>query len=158
MLSAMGTAEFELQRTVPAPVDEVFARLADIEGHNDWMPGKRSIHKHSRQTSPGPTGVGTTYVDETAFGKAPGEVLEYDAPRRLVYHWRQTMLGRPTAEGWLGYTLEPATDGGTAVRHDARLQTYGLYRPATPMLRLIARRERTTTLEALVASFGTSVT
>lgn len=157
MLSAMGAAEFELQRTVPAPVDEVFARLADIEGHNDWMPGKRSIHKRSRQTSPGPAGVGTTYVDETAFGKAPGEVLEHDAPRRLVYHWRQTMFGRATAEGWLGYTLEPS-DGGTAVRHDARLQTYGLYRPATPMLRRIAIRERTTTLDALVASFGASAT
>lgn len=154
----MGVAELELQRTVPAPVDEVFARLADIEGHNDWMPGKRSIHKRSRQTSPGPAGVGTTYVDETAFGKAAGEIAEYDAPRRLVYHWRQTMLGHVTAEGWLGYTLDPATDGGTVVRHDARLQTYGLYRPATPVLRRFVVRERTTTIDALVASFGKSAT
>lgn len=154
MLSAMGTAEFALQRTVPAPVDEVFARLADIEGHNDWMPGKRSIHKRSRLTSSGPVGVGTTYADETLFGTAAGEVLEHDPPRRLVYHWRQTMLGRVTAEGWLGYTLEPASGGGTEVRHDARLQTHGLYRAATPMLRRIALRERTTTVDALVASFG----
>lgn len=152
----MAAVEFALQRSVPAPVDAVFARLADIEGHNDWMPGKRSIHKRSRMTSSGPVGVGTTYVDETAFGKAPGEVLEHDPPRRLVYHWRQLVLGRVTAEGWLGYTLEPATGGGTDLRHDARLQTYGLYRPATPMLRRIAMRERTTTVDALVASFAES--
>ena len=33
----MKPIEFELERTIRAPIDQVFARLVDIEGHNDWM-------------------------------------------------------------------------------------------------------------------------
>jgi uncharacterized protein YndB with AHSA1/START domain len=57
----MGDVEFEIQRTVPAPIGEVFARLADIEGHNAWVPGRGSILRGTRQTSPGPVAAGTTY-------------------------------------------------------------------------------------------------
>ena len=33
----MKPIEFELERTIRAPIDQVFARLVDIEGHNEWM-------------------------------------------------------------------------------------------------------------------------
>src|SRR5215203_6138759 len=65
MLSPMGVIEFECERTIKAPVEEVFARLADINGHNDWMPQKGSILRHTRQTSPGEPAVGTTFLDDT---------------------------------------------------------------------------------------------
>jgi uncharacterized protein YndB with AHSA1/START domain len=29
--------EFGLERTIRAPIDQVFARLVDIKGHNEWM-------------------------------------------------------------------------------------------------------------------------
>ena len=51
--------EFELERTVHAPIEQVFARLTDIDGHNEWMPRKGSILKHTEQTSPGEPSVGT---------------------------------------------------------------------------------------------------
>ena len=76
----MGVIEFELERTVPAPIHDVFARLSDIEGHNAWMPKKGSILRHTRQTSPGEPALGTTFVDETAFGATPGEIVEFDTP------------------------------------------------------------------------------
>jgi hypothetical protein len=56
-------------------------------------------------------------------------------------------------EGWPGYTLEAGSDGSTLVRHHVSLRTYGIYRLATPVLRLIARRERTATVDALERSF-----
>jgi uncharacterized protein YndB with AHSA1/START domain len=150
----MGDAAFELQRTIKAPIGEVFARLADIEGHNQWMPGKASILKGTKQTSPGPVGLGTSYEDSTKFGTTPGEIVVFEPPRRLLHHWwDKTSSGRTKFEGWPGYTLEPAGDGETFVRHDAKLRTYGIYNLATPVLVMIAKKERTAVLDALEKSF-----
>lgn len=150
----MGDAELNLERMVKAPINAVFERLADIESINEWQPRRGSIRRKSVQTSPGPVGRGTTYVDSTLFGKAPGEVETFDRPERLVYHWRQAApWGSLLAEGWPGYTLESVGERETLVRHDARLTTYGIYGPATPVMKRIALRERTAVLDALEASF-----
>lgn len=150
----MGDVEVEVERTVAGPIDEVFARLADIEGHNAWVPGRSSILRQSRQTSPGPVGVGTTYEDRTRMGTMPGEVAELDAPHRIVYHWwDRSRSGRTRMEGWPGYTLEPVGERETLVRHHARLRANGVRALGTPLLRVFARRERTATMDALVRSF-----
>jgi uncharacterized protein YndB with AHSA1/START domain len=150
----MGVAEFEVVRTVDAPIDEVFARLADITSYGDWMPSKGSILKRTEVTSPGELGLGTTYLDNTSFGATPGEISEFEPPHQLVFHWwDSTKKGKPKFEGWPGYSLSADGPGRTVVRHHAKLQTYGVYQLATPVLRRIAVKERTATLEALVASF-----
>ena len=46
----MKPIEFEITREVRAPIEEVFARLVDIEGHNDWMAHRGSMLKRTRQT------------------------------------------------------------------------------------------------------------
>jgi uncharacterized protein YndB with AHSA1/START domain len=151
----MTTIEFELERTIDAPVERVFARLVDIDGHNTWMAGTRSMLKHTRQTSPGEPTVGTTYVDETSQGALPGEIVELEAPHRVVFHWWETSRrGRRTFEGWPGYALQPTGDGRTLVRHHAKLNVYGGYALAKPVFRWMAVRERTITLEALHDSFA----
>ena len=43
ILTHMKTIEFELERTIQAPIDQVFARLVDIDGHNEWMAEKGSM-------------------------------------------------------------------------------------------------------------------
>ena len=94
--------EFELERVVHAPVEQVFARLADIQGYNEWMPAKGSILKRTQLTSPGEPGLGTTFVDETKYGPTPGEIVEFEPPRTVVFHWwEKTKRGRLTVEGWL---------------------------------------------------------
>jgi uncharacterized protein YndB with AHSA1/START domain len=154
MLTRMKPVEFELERTIPAPIDQVFARLVDIEGHNDWMAGTKSMLKHTRQTSPGEPAVGTTFVDETRQGPMPGEIAEMEAPHTIVFHWWETSKsGKLTFEGWPSYHLQPSGDGGTLVRHRAKLVPYGVWRLGTPIWRRLAVRERTITIDALKASF-----
>ncbi|MET4639993.1 SRPBCC family protein [Mycetocola sp. 2940] len=153
----MGVIEFTLTRVVHAEISDVFARLADINGYNEWMPKKGSTLRRTQQTSPGPPALGTTYRDQTTFGPTPGEIVGFQPPHALVYHWWDTSKrGTVTLEGWPAYRLEPSAEGSTLVHHDARLQTYGMYRLATGLLRRIAKKERTVTLEALAASFETS--
>ena len=156
MVTLVGTIEFEVVRHVRAPIDQVFSRLADIDGHNDWMPKKGSILRRTQQTSPGDSNLGTTYLDETSYGPTPGEVVGFDPPHRLVYHWwERSKAGKIKLEGWPSYSLEVTDRNTTLVRHHATMQTYGFYRVATPLLRKIAVRERTATVDALEVSFET---
>jgi uncharacterized protein YndB with AHSA1/START domain len=146
--------EFELQRTIRAPIEQVFARLVDIEGHNDWMADTGSMLKHTRQTSPGQPAVGTTFVDETSQGAMPGEIAELEAPHTIVYHWwEKSKSGKLKFEGWPSYHLQPSGDGETLVRHRAKLLSYGVWRLGTPIWRRFAVKERTITVDALTASF-----
>jgi uncharacterized protein YndB with AHSA1/START domain len=148
------SVEFELERTIRAPIEAVFARLVDIEGHNEWMPHKGSIRKESRLTSTGEPHVGTTYVDETSRGTLPGEISELEAPTTLVYHWwDKTPAGEFKFQGWPAYYLTSTGPDETLVRHSAKLTAYGIRRFMAPALRYFAHKERTITIDALKASF-----
>jgi uncharacterized protein YndB with AHSA1/START domain len=154
MLIGMRPIEFEIERTIRAPIEDVFARLIDIDGHNAWMADTGSMLKHTRQTSPGPPRVGTTFVDETSQGSMPGEIVELTAPHSIVFHWwEKSGSGKLKFEGWPSYRLEPTSEGETRVRHRATLESYGVWRLGTPIWRRFAVKERTTTLDALKASF-----
>jgi len=150
----MRTIEFEIERTIQAPIDQVFARLVDLTGHNEWMADRGSMLKRTRQTSPGEPTVGTTYVDETSQGTLPGEIAELEAPHKVTFHWwEKSKSGTVKFEGWPGYSLQASGPDATVVRHHAKLNVYGVYRLAAPILKRFAVRERTVTIEALKASF-----
>jgi uncharacterized protein YndB with AHSA1/START domain len=153
----MKPIDFELERTIQAPIEEVFARLVDIEGHNEWMAGTGTMLRRTRQTSPGEPAVGTTFIDETSQGPLPGEILELDAPHTLVYHWwEKSKGGKLKYEGWPSYHLQSSGDGGTLVRHRGKLAVYGVRALAAPIFRRFAVKERTITIDALKASFEPS--
>lgn len=150
----MRPIEFELERTIPAPMDAVFARLVDIDGYNDWLVGTDSMLRRTRQTSPGPPRPGTTFVDETSQGTQDGQIVELQAPHTVVFHWWDTSRsGRRTFQGWPGYRLEPLGDNETLVRHRGRLLAYGVWQLGKPLWRRLAIRERTRVVDALAASF-----
>jgi uncharacterized protein YndB with AHSA1/START domain len=150
----MKPIEFEIERTIRAPIDQVFARLVDIEGHNDWMAGTGTMLKRTRQTSPGEPAVGTTFVDETRSGDAAGRIAELERPHTIVYHWWETSKsGKVTFEGWPSYHLQPSGEHETLVRHRGKLVSYGIRRLGTPLWRRMAVKERTITIDALKASF-----
>ena len=153
ILSHMTTIQFELERTIQAPIDQVFARLIDINGYNEWM-DRKSLLKQTRQTSPGEPAVGTTYEDDTKQGSLPGEFAEFEAPYKVVFHWwEKSKNGKVTFEGWPGFSLQSSGEDETLVRHHATLNIYGAYRLAKPVFRRLAVRERTLTIEALKKSF-----
>ena len=150
----MKSIEFELESTIQAPIDQVFARLVDIEGYNEWMAKKGSMLKQTRLTSPGEPTVGTTFVDETSQGALPGEISELQAPSKVVFHWwEKSKKGKLKFEGWPGYSLQSSGENATLVRHHAKLNIHGAYRLAAPVFRWMAIRERTVTLDSLTASF-----
>ena len=149
----MKPIEFELQRTIRAPIDEVFARLVDIEGHNDWMAETGSMLKHTRQTSrkahrrydvrrrhePGRNARGDRRAGGAAHDRLPlvGEVEVGQAQVRGLAELPPGALG----------------DSETLVRHRAKLVSYGVWRLGTPIWRRFAVKERTITVDALKASF-----
>ena len=150
----MRPIEFEIERTVRAPIEDVFARLIDIDGHNAWMANTGSMLKQTRQTSPGPAAVGTTFVDETSQGSMPGAIVELEAPHTIVYHWwEESKSGKLKFEGWPSYRLQSSGEGETLVRHRGKLVSYGVWRLGTPIWRRFALKERTITVDALKASF-----
>jgi uncharacterized protein YndB with AHSA1/START domain len=149
--------EFELVRTVRAPIEAVFARLADIDGYDEWMAGTGSMLRHSRQTSPGAPRVGTTFVDETTQGPMPGEFIELEAPHTIVFHWWEAnRAGKLKFEGWPGYHLERVGENETLIRHHAKLMAYGPWALGRSIWRRFAVKERTITVDALKASFERS--
>lgn len=118
------------------------------------MAGTGSMLKRTRQTTPGPPGVGTTFVDETRQGTVHGEIAELEPPHVVVFHWwDRSRSGRLRFEGWPSYRLERSGDDATVVRHRGTLQAYGVWRLGRPLWRRFAIKERSITVDALRASF-----
>jgi uncharacterized protein YndB with AHSA1/START domain len=154
MLARMKPIVVDLERTIRAPIDQVFARLVDFEGYDEWMAGTGSMLKQTRQTSPGDPSVGTTFVDETSQGPVPGEIVEMEAPHTVVFHWwEESRSGKLKFEGWPSYHLQASGDSATLVRHRGTLMSYGVWRLGRPIWRRFAVKERTITVDALKASF-----
>lgn len=143
----------DIHDIIRQPVEEVFARLVDIDRYPEWRAGGGGIFLTCSQDSPGPVGEGTRYTDRTRLGTVGGEVVEFDRPRRVVFHYTSRLLGRTTIEGWPGYTLETDGAGGTRLHHHAEARTYGPLRLLEPLIQRVADRERRATVQALKKSF-----
>jgi uncharacterized protein YndB with AHSA1/START domain len=145
----------EIHETVDRPIEEVFERLIDIDAYPDWMPGD-GLLVTCRQTSEGPMGEGTEYVDTTRLGTVKGEVVEFERPTRVVFHYVAKVFGRTMMHGWPGYTLEPDGQGGTRVHHVAEGRLQGLFKLLHPLIQRCATAERRRTVDALKMSLEAS--
>ena len=143
----------DIRETIPRPMEEVFDRLADIDGYGAWRAGGGGIFLSCTQEDPGPVRPGTRYADRTRLGTVQGEVVELDRPSQVTFHYTLPLLGRTAIEGWPGYTLASDGAGGTIVHHHAEARAYGPLRLLEPLLQRIADRERRATVQALKESF-----
>lgn len=128
----------EVQIVVNKPREQVFAYLADLSRHPEWATHKLTL----RQTSPGPTGLNTTFdsvgVQLLVPLKDKVKVSEYVPNERFAYD----------SYGDLGdyrhyFRLQPEGEG-TRIRYGVILLGAPLYKklPAYPIWVIVPRQLR----------------
>lgn len=146
----------ELDTCIDRPIDEVFAKLVDIQSYPEWMP-QNGLFVSCRQLSDGPVGRGTRYSDETRLGTVLGDVCEFEPPRAVTFHYTATLFGRTAMEGWPGYVLESLDETATKVYHVARGRLFGPFKLLRPLVQRLAENERRRTVDALKQSLESEV-
>jgi uncharacterized protein YndB with AHSA1/START domain len=141
------TVRYETSATIDRPIGDVFARLADLDGYRTWM-HRTGLFRRSGQTSDGPLGPGTAYFDATRMGTFRGQVTDYQAPSRIGFREILRWFGSDLMEARPEYFLEADGDR-TIVHHTAEGELFGLMRLMKPVAALLARSERTRTVNSL---------
>jgi uncharacterized protein YndB with AHSA1/START domain len=141
------TVRYEAHTTIDRPIGDVFARLADLDGYRTWM-RRTGVFRRSGQTSDGSPGPGTAYVDATRMGTFRGEITDYQPPSRIGFRETLRWFGSDLMEARPEYFLEADRDR-TIVHHVAEGELFGVMRLMKPVAALLARGERTRTLESL---------
>ncbi|HUK44134.1 MAG TPA: SRPBCC family protein [Gaiellaceae bacterium] len=149
---AATTVRYEARTTIDRPIGEVFARLADLDGYTTWM-HRTGLFRRSGQTSDGPLGPGTAYFDATRMGTFRGQVTDYQPPSRIGFRETLRLFGSDLMEARPEYLLEADRDR-TIVHHIAEGELFGLMRLMKPVAALLARSERTRTVESLRRSLA----
>ena len=141
------TVRYETRMTIDRPVGDVFARLADLDGYGTWM-HRTGLFRRTGQTSDGPLGPGTAYFDATRMGTFRGQITDYQPRSQIRFRETLRWFGSDLMEARPEYFLEADGDR-TIVHHVAEGDLFGLMRLMKPVAALLARRERTRTLESL---------
>jgi len=127
--------------------DDVFARLADVNGYRRWM-HRTGLFRRSGRTSDGPQGLGSTYFDATRMGTFRGQITDYERPSRIGFRETLRWFGSDLMEARPEYLLEADGDR-TIVHHVAEGELFGVMRLMKPVAALMARSERTRTVKSL---------
>jgi uncharacterized protein YndB with AHSA1/START domain len=143
------TVRYETQTTIDRPIDDVFARLADLDSYRTWM-HRTGLFRRSGQTSDGPRGPGTAYFDATRMGTFRGQITDYQPPSRIGFRETLRLFGSDRMEARSEYLLE--AQDRTTVHHIAEGELFGLMRLMKPVAALMARSERTRTVKSLKRS------
>jgi uncharacterized protein YndB with AHSA1/START domain len=148
--SGTTTVRYEVRTTIDRPVGDVFARLSDVGGYGTWM-HRTGLFRRSGQTSDGPPGPGTAYFDATRMGTFRGQITDYQPSSRLGFRETLRWFGSDVMEARPDWFLE-ADSGRTIVHHVAEGDLFGWARVMKPVAALLARSERTRTVESLKRS------
>ena len=105
---------FTVERTIDAPVDEVWAELADFGEIQKWNPGVTESYLTSEETE----GEGITrHCSLKPFGSLKERVAGWHPGERLVVHIYQ--INRlPLKDGIADFTLHDEGEGTTRVHID----------------------------------------
>ena len=132
---------------IDRPIGDVFARLADLDGYGTWM-HRTGLFRRSGRTTDQPLGPGSAYVDATRMGTFRGRITEYQPPSRIGFRETLRWFGSDLMEARPEYSLE-ADEDSTIVHHVAEGELFGVMRFMKPVAALLARSERTRTVESL---------
>jgi len=144
--ASSSTVRYESRVKVDRPIDEVFARLADLPGYSSWM-HRTGLFRRCGQVSDGQIQQGTRYFDATRMGTYSGVVVTFEPPSTIAFRetlrwFGAVMEARPT------YFLESDQET-TIVHHIAEGELFGWTHVMKPAAALLARSERGRTLESL---------
>ena len=141
------TVRYETRTTINRPIDEVFARLVDLDSYGTWM-HRTGLFRRCGLTSDGPVGKGTAYFDATRMGTFRGEVTDFQPPSRIAFRETLRWFGSDLSEARPEYFLE-ADQERTIVHHVATGELFRWMRLMKPFAALMASSERARTLKSL---------
>ena len=141
------TVRSEARTTINRPIGDVFARLADLDDYGTWM-RRTGLFRRSGQTSDGPLGLGTAYIDATRMGTFRGQITDYQPRSQIRFRETLRWFGSDLMEARPEYFLEADRDR-TIVHHVAEGELFGFMRLMKPVAALLARSERTRTVQSL---------
>lgn len=141
------SVRYETRITIERPIEDVFARLADIDGYRGWM-RRTGLFRRSGKTSDAPLGPGSAYFDATRMGTFRGQVTDYQPPSRIAFRESLRLFGSDLMEARPEYLLEADQDR-TILHHVAEGELFGLMRLMKPVAALLAKSERARTVKSL---------
>jgi uncharacterized protein YndB with AHSA1/START domain len=147
---ATSTVRYESHTTIDRSIEDVFARLVDLQGYGTWM-HRTGLFRRSGQTSDGPLGKGTQYFDATRMGTFRGEVTDFQPSSRIGFRETLRWFGSDAMEARPEYILE-ADERKTIIHHVAEGELFGWMRLMKPMAALMAKSERARTVGSLKRS------
>lgn len=147
---ASSTVRYESRTTIDRPIEDVFARLADLPGYRTWM-HRTGLFRRCGQTSDAPLGQATAYFDATRMGTFRGEVTDHQPPSRIAFRETLRWFGSDVMEARPEYFLE-ADGERTVVHHVAEGELFGWMRLMKPVAALMANSERSRTVRSLKRS------
>ena len=144
---AGSTIRFESRTVIRRPVEVVFERLADVPGYRRWM-HRTGLFRRCGLTSEAPVRKGTTYFDATRMGTFEGEVTEFVPSSRIAFRETLHLFGSGMTLARPEYFLDRHEEA-TVVHHIAVGELFGWMRFMKPAAALLAKVERTRTLNSL---------
>jgi len=122
---------------IERPVEEVFAFATDPNNDTLWQ----STSLETEQTSEGPVGVGTTFLNTTKFlGRrieSTYEITENEPP-----HKQCIRITSGPIPGSGCYLFEPTDDGSTRFTQTFEAEVGGFFRLAEPLVGRAIRRQQ----------------
>jgi uncharacterized protein YndB with AHSA1/START domain len=134
--------EFELRSEIAAPVDRVFALLADHVGWREWAGVQEVVLR--QQGDPAPNGLGAIRVLRRGGLAIEEEVVAFEPPRRIAY---RICAGIPVRDCSADLRLEPAAAA-------TRLSWQVHFRPLLPGTGWLLRRLIRPKLEQALAGLA----
>ena len=147
LVAGSSTVRFESHTVIRRPIDVVFEHVADLPEYGRWM-HRTGLFRRCALLSEGPVRQGTTYVDATRMGTFEGDVTEFAPPSRIAFSETLRWFGSPRMQARPEYSLDRDGDA-TVVHHVAVGELYGWMRVMKPAAALMAKVERTRTLNSL---------
>ncbi|WP_353989520.1 hypothetical protein ABVF11_07365 [Pediococcus argentinicus] len=72
-------------KTINAPIDELFNRVADMKNYHEWLPNSNAFGG-TKDIEPYPVQLGTKYLDYGPSGQRPGEVNFFVPNKKIGFH------------------------------------------------------------------------